>query len=211
MSEQFVVSIINHVPQSDKIALDVGANHGIYTTMLAQKFKKVFAFEPQPDNIEILQKNIQQFNNVEIVAKAISDKSGSVKLNINPHNMGGHSISKKVAAHPEWGFTQQITMDVPAITLDEFCADKDVGFIKFDIEGAEDFIFTGAQETLKRPDLNILIEVHNEVNLKNLYDMFKSHNFRIFGLGLSFGPGTSHYETVLVNDFVADNHYFLIK
>lgn len=212
MSEQFVQGYISQLQKSNRVALDVGANMGIYTSMLADKFSKVYAFEPVPDNIRQLRANLANKTNVEIVEKAISDKPGIVTINLNQSNHGGHTLSTKVATHNEWGFTKNNpAIQVNAITLDEFCKDKDVEFIKFDVEGAEDFIFEGAKETLSRKNLNIMIEVHNEVDLDKLYKMFASFDFKILTLGLVITDKGIRNEAIVCNRFVSDNHYLLVK
>lgn len=213
MSEQFVAGYIQQLPYSDRVALDVGANIGLYTLPMSDKFKKVYAFEPHPDNQKSLQDNIDRFNktNIEIIPKCISDKSDTVQLNTNPSNIGGHTINSKVATHDEWGFTGTQKLDVPAVTLDEFCKDLDVAFMKVDIEGAEDFVFEGAKEFLKRPNINIMIEIHNEVNRPKLFEFFKQFNFNIGGLGLIIGDGQMRQSLVPINQFDADHHYLLQK
>lgn len=70
MNEGFVRNKIESLPVSDGIALDIGANHGMYTSLLAQKFKKVYAFEPHPDNFKIIQERVTD-KNVEFVNKAV--------------------------------------------------------------------------------------------------------------------------------------------
>lgn len=212
MSEQFVTSVINSLPPTpDRVALDVGANMGIYTAMMAPKFKKVYAIEAHPGNAKQLAANLHGYTNVEIVNKAVNATNDPVVLNVNAHNHGGHSINNKVATHPEWGFTESIQLEVPGITLDDLTKDMDVSFCKFDIEGAEDFIFKGATEFLKRKSLNIVIEVHKEVDMKKLFELFKDNGFSIWGLGLVIANGGTRYETVLVNEFSVDSHFLLNK
>lgn len=211
MSEQFVSSVINSLQPSNRVALDIGANMGIYTAQLAPKFKKVYAVEAHPENAKQLAQNLKNFNNIEIVNKAINTTNDPVILNINPHNHGGHSINSRVASHKEWGFTDSIKIEVPGITLDEFTKDMDVGFAKFDIEGAEDFIFLGATEFLKRRNLNIVIEVHNEVDRPRLFKLFKDNGFAIWGLGLVIASAGTRFETVLVEEFSVDSHFLLSK
>ena len=213
MSEQFVAGYIQQLQPSNRIALDIGANHGLYTLPMSDKFSKVYAFEPHSENQKILQANLDRYNktNIEIVPKCISDRSGTVLLNTNPHNPGGHTINNRVATHQEWGFENSKQIEVPCITLDEFCKDLDVGFLKVDIEGAEDFVFEGAREFLKRPNINIMIEVHNEVNRPRLYNFFKEFGFTIATLGLIIQDGGMHQALVQCAEFSADHHYLLQK
>lgn len=213
MSEQFVAQYIQQLQYSDRVALDIGANIGIYSLPMSDKFKKIYAFEPHPDNQGSLEDNIKRYNktNIEIVPKCVSNETGTIILNTNPYNIGGHTLNKRVATHEEWGFAGSQAIEVPAITLDEFCKDLDVAFMKIDIEGAEDFVFTGANEVLSRNNLNIMIEVHNEVDRPKLFSLFKNHGFKIGGLGLSITSQGMTQTLVEVSQFDADHHYLLIK
>ncbi len=66
--------IIREQIKEGDIVIDVGANIGYYTLIFAQlvgKTGKVFAFEPEPKNFEILKKNIEinNYGNVTVEKK----------------------------------------------------------------------------------------------------------------------------------------------
>ena len=72
---------------SGQTIIDVGASIGIYTIFFAKMVGekgKVYAFEPEPNNFELLKKNIaiNGFKNVILENKAVSDVSGIVKMEI---------------------------------------------------------------------------------------------------------------------------------
>lgn len=215
MSEQFVMHCINNLTLSEKAAMDIGANIGKYTVPLSKKFKKVYAVEPHPDNIALLKQNTNGCPNIEVFEGVISNKTGTTTLNVNKTNMGGHTLNENVSKHKEWGFyAPEVLSDIKSITLDEFCKDKDIELLKIDIEGAEDFIFEGATETLKKPNINILIEVHNEVDTEKLYKIFESNGFRAYCIGMVFNSGREssiRLEVVPSTKFIADEHYLLKK
>ena len=52
--------VMPHISKWD-VALDVGAHVGIWSTRLAQKFKRVIAFEPVPKHIECWKQNMSRF------------------------------------------------------------------------------------------------------------------------------------------------------
>lgn len=197
-NEQFVNNSIKYLPVTDGIALDIGANHGGYTDMIAEKFKWVYAFEPHPDNVAVLQSNVKR-NNITIIGSAISTDDKGTRLYTCRGNSGGHSISSEISKSGSWGHDSSTYIDVTTTTIDQFCKDKDVRFIKCDIEGAEDFIFNAASETLSKDKLEIILEVHNYVNYDRLYKLFASYGFLAFD---SSGK---------VDRFDVDSHYFLTK
>lgn len=208
--EFFVSTIINGLQPSKKVAIDVGANHGIYTELLAKKFDQVLAVEAHPDNVQILKERFKDTPNVKVIPMAINKTNDPVTLNVNVLNPGGHSINNKVATHPEWGFTETVKLEIPGITLDELTKDLDVEFIKMDIEGAEDFVFEGATELLKKK-LNIMIEVHKEVDLEKLYKTFTDNKFQVHALGIVLSSNETRYETCMMGGLEEDQHYYLIK
>lgn len=197
MAEHYFVDFVDSLPTKyDGIALDIGANHGMYTTKLSEKFQQVYAFEPQPDNIKLLRKAVNGRDNVKIIEKAISDKTGPLNLWIST-NPGGHSISQAVGSQRTWGHDPDRKIEVSGITIDEFCQNMNVVFMKVDVEGAENFIFRGAVNTLLKNKVAILLEVHQTVDVNNLYYFFKYLGYKWFCFGKEV--------TAIQND----NHYLV--
>ena len=87
---------------SGNIVVDLGANIGYFTCLLAKivgEGGKVFAFEPDPRNLKLLRRNIQEndYKNVIIADKAVSDVNGSCTLYSSQKKFGANRIfeSKK--------------------------------------------------------------------------------------------------------------------
>ena len=148
--------------------LDIGANIGYYTLIFAKLTGQrgmVYAFEPDPDNCNILALSLRQnnFSNVILIKKAISNKNEKVKLFIDEGNLGAHSFSENNIQVKKGGF-----IETEAMTLDSFFKNRDrVDFIKIDTQGAEGLIIEGAAELIKRNNLKILMEFW-PFGLKNL-------------------------------------------
>jgi predicted RNA methylase len=53
--ERFAAAIRNC---KSRLAIDLGANQGKYTKILAENFERVIAFEPNPDAFALLKKNL---------------------------------------------------------------------------------------------------------------------------------------------------------
>lgn len=176
------------------IALDIGANHGTHTSKLACKFGKVYAFEPHPENIEVLKK--LDLKNVEIVPKAVSSHSGVIDLYVNKGNPGGHTINADVGHKSTWGHGGG-SIKVEAVSIDDFCKDMKIDLIKMDIESAENYVWEGAAETLKCNKLDIFLEVHQTVDSERLRLFFESFGYKWYdGNGLhvtGVPPLDSHY------------------
>jgi FkbM family methyltransferase len=195
---------MENLPKTDGIALDIGANIGVYTKLLAEKFKKVYAFEPHWGNANVLRNNTQNFPNVEVVEKAVSDRNGTIKIYGCGHHTGW-SINENLLKDSwarDWGYTETGSFEVETITLDSFCKNKKIDFIKCDIEGGENFIWRYAEETLtNNKNLQIVLETHLSVDLPRLYNLFRVYGFTIYD-----NPFDRPYQGMLQY-----GHQYLIK
>lgn len=132
--EGVYIDIFNQ--KKDMTVIDVGANIGIVTQYMRDYAKKVYAIEPSPEHFEALKKNVEfnKWDNVETFECAISSIDGEAELSQFEPNRTSHSIAldhggKKVK--------------VKTVRFDTFFAQnkiKEVDFVKFDVEGAEDMI-----------------------------------------------------------------------
>lgn len=196
MSEEWFQRNINDWQFDNGIALDIGANHGHYTKLLANKFAVVYAFEPHPENFAILEKD--GLVNVFYVNIAIGDKvADEVRLFTNP-NPGGHSISEKVGSDNRFGHRIDNFIKVPMTTVDMFCSGlTKISAIKIDVEGAEEYVLSGALETLKKNKVNILLETHQTIDCEKIYSMMT-------GIGYSFIDESGPQQSIRF-----DHHYLV--
>jgi FkbM family methyltransferase len=133
---------IRMVKAGDTI-VDAGANFGYYTVIgsrLVGDKGKVYAFEPDPKNFELLQRNVRLngLTNVVLEQKALSNRKGTLKLFIADQNKGDHRIYQ-----PEG--ESRPSVDVEAVRLDEYFKDhkRGIDFLKSDTQGAEGVILDG--------------------------------------------------------------------
>jgi FkbM family methyltransferase len=80
---------------------DVGANIGLVSIPVARDPSiRVVAFEPDPQNCELLRANVAVADvPVEVVDAAVMDMSGIVDLARNRHNSGDHRLDRAGSAH----------------------------------------------------------------------------------------------------------------
>jgi FkbM family methyltransferase len=123
--------------------VDAGANVGYYTIIgsrLVGAKGKVYAFEPDPANFALLEKNVRlnALTNVVLERKALSNQKGTVKLFIAEENKGDHRIYQ-----PEG--EPRPSVEVESIRLDEYFKDQKrrIDFIKIDTQGADGLILEG--------------------------------------------------------------------
>ena len=136
--------------QPGMTVIDIGANIGLYTVIAGNRsgpMGRVFAFEPEPHNMDYLKKNIEANTlsaTVTAVADALSNHDGQSLLHLHRTNKGRHSLV-------DYQDTND-TITVRTTTLDAFLhthSTERVAVIKIDVEGAEGFVLDGMQQTLR--------------------------------------------------------------
>jgi FkbM family methyltransferase len=144
------------------LAVDVGAHKGGYTYWMRRcvgPHGRVFAFEPQRDLAEYLERTVSIFgwNNVVIEAIGLSSSRGSLPLTI-PGNGPSPSATLVPGSH---GADARIA-EVPVETLDDYLdrasVSRSVRLIKCDVEGLELEVFRGAEQTLEEHRPALLFE-----------------------------------------------------
>ena len=169
-----------HIKSGD-VVIDVGAFIGDNTLDFARlvgEDGKVYAFEPNLKNFELLKKNIEinNYKNVILINKAVSDKEGEVKMYSHPFKSTGDVIDNLG------------TISIDAIDLDSVIKGR-VDFLKIDVEGTEQQAIKGAQRILKEnPNLKMILEIHPS-KLKNPIDYltsFINSGYKIYNLDKVF-------------------------
>lgn len=147
--------LVNHTIKPSMVVADVGAHIGLFSLFAARRAIHVHAFEPAPVNVAYLRRNVEanQLSNVTITQAAVSDKAGELTFYLMPGHTMGHS-----AFRSSW--TSE-ALTVPAVTLDEAFAGKQLDFVKIDVDGHEMAVLAGMIKTLKRPNLQLVIELSN--------------------------------------------------
>ena len=151
--------------QPGMTVLDIGAHHGFYTLLAAQKVGpggRVIAFEPSPREREKLFRHLRLngCTNVQVESLALGGREGLAELFVvNGKETGCNSLRPPQVPQP----TE--VLEVPVGRLDSYLERQrvpGVDFIKMDVEGAELEVLRGAAELLgRRPRPVILCEVQD--------------------------------------------------
>jgi FkbM family methyltransferase len=150
-----------------RLAIDVGANVGLYTYHLSRLARHVHTFEPNEHYVNIV-RNLG-LSNVSIEEFALSRSNGKVELRIPRVGDGREDFgmaSLEAAAVSDEQLAQKILIETR--TLDSFNF-ADVGFIKIDVEGHEEGVLDGAMETISHSRPTILAEIEERHNLGGIW------------------------------------------
>lgn len=128
--------------------LDVGANVGVYAILAAElvgETGRVYAYEPGIVASERLCENIaiNSLTNVEVIRKALTDRSGSIKMDQSHGDCAASIVTNGES-------NQEISEVVECTTLDDDLPNIPFAMAKLDIEGAEPLALKGAKEHLRK-------------------------------------------------------------
>ncbi|MDD4013491.1 MAG: FkbM family methyltransferase [Candidatus Omnitrophica bacterium] len=149
--EKGIIDIMLSRIERGMTVVDVGANIGYYSVLMASKVGlsgRVISFEPNPMMLEELKCNIEmnRFENISIQQTAIADQNGYKTFFVPSLGMEAHGSFKQNET-----FKTFKSISVQTEKLDDALARLDiqhVDLIKIDAEGAEKFIFEGATKLL---------------------------------------------------------------
>lgn len=149
--EIFIDKIYKQPLVENPYIIDCGANIGMSVIYMKQQFPQaeIIAFEPDETNFSLLNKNINSFgySNVLLYKEAIWNENTTLQFS-NESSMGS-----KIEID-----TTSNTIAVKAVRLKDFL-NRQVDFLKIDIEGAENVVLTDIADNLHFVK-NMFLEYH---------------------------------------------------
>ncbi len=172
-----------------RVALDIGANNGVTTSILSKLFREVHAFEPHPLMADDLSK--AALNNVTVHPLAASSGAGEAELVIPIASgvtmTGWGSLTGSLLAQ----FEHFQRIKVATASIDSFNL-ADVDYIKIDVEGHELDVLKGAQDTLRRCHPWLVVEALGQQQLA-VENLLAPLSYTLTDLQLLTGhPGSPH-------------------
>lgn len=168
------VNLINYFKNTlegkvdDKNFIDIGANVGTYTMILAPIFNHTYAFEPNKHIYNIMCGNMALYNlsdKTTLINMGLSDKEEELKYNLYDELGGNNTFTKDdsndISQVFEHGYDMvkndyRHTERLKVKTLDSFNI-QNVGLIKIDVEGFELNVLKGAVKTIEQSNYPTLI------------------------------------------------------
>jgi FkbM family methyltransferase len=134
--------------------VDVGANVGVYTILMAEHGCQVVAVEPNETAREMLQRNLMLNGyEAEIVDCVLADDVGVRKFT------HGLDSTNRIVRDGE--------SEVRALTLDLLLGDRSAAGVKIDVEGAEHLVLEGARQALSEHRIRALQLEWNDASEAN--------------------------------------------
>jgi FkbM family methyltransferase len=171
--------------EEDDVVLDMGAGIGDFSVLASKRVGRkgqVIAFEPNPQDYEILKKNIDRNNCGNVIA-----------LNI------GVAKKQEEKEMTFWGRTFNSRLETMRNILNDLGIKNRINFIKMDIEGYETEVIEDNVELMSQTNV-ISLECHN--TKEELDDI-------LLALGFRFQPVSANYmiKKILKNTVFHPGHF----
>ena len=175
---------LNLIPTSNGVILDIGANLGIMTYYLSKKFSnnKVYAIEPVPTNLKVLEKIIKHFrlSNVTVFNIALGYEK-QIATMILPKNHGTKMQGLSHIKHDSmelWNDGEEFEVEMN--TLDMLFPNQEIKAIKIDVENFEYFVLKGGIQLLIDNKPLIYMELWKNDNRINCMNFLSNLNYDCF-------------------------------
>lgn len=164
---------------SSGVFVDIGANIGRYTVMVARQLEdrgRVIAIEADPENVALLRENVVRngLSNVQVIHAACCDRDGEVVFYMQ-------AIEEKVGSSLCPGPGTAVT--VPGVALDTVLRQLDlhtVSAVKIDVEGAEPGVLRGMQQLLRAAGpIEVYFEAWDAERLENCSRILETYGLRV--------------------------------
>ena len=185
------LSIIDHFKDKSKDAIDVGVYRGVYSYKLSKEFNQIHSFEPNPLLFPYLNRYLTKIiTNMTLYNYALSNKNELTNLKI-PHR--GKSIFKNnfeeiyklgcATIHETNNFEKFNNYEVECKKLDDVIKDKEISFIKIDVEGHELSVIEGANNIINKYKPTLLVEIeekHTKKPILNTINKIKEFGYKVY-------------------------------
>lgn len=163
--EQLLARSLLDQANREAVALDVGANIGIFTCALAgMGAKSVHAFEPIPETFCRLKANVKANRHLDrctLNCLAVGREPGLVTFRVKETSPATNKLA--ASGVPVGIGAGESLQQVAVATLDAYCDTAKINrisFLKIDVEGMESFVLQGARNLLRRRAADaVLIEI----------------------------------------------------
>jgi len=170
--------------EDPKHILDLGANIGVMTVHLAERFPhaKIHAVEPLQPNMAVLKYTVEKskVRNVIPYQTALGDKECTLEMVLPKDGATRlHGLSHVLHDSIEtWNEGERFT--VPCTTVDLLFSHLDIQGVKIDVENFEFFVLQGAQAMLQRCKPIVYAELWDNDNRKNCFQLMQDLGYKIY-------------------------------
>lgn len=135
------------------LILECGASVGPMIALYLELFENphIYAFEPQPQFVEIIKEKFSNNDKVEVFQNAVGNKNEKLKFNVLNRPTASSFMAPTVMNkkyHNEQVDVKKV-IEVEQVRLDDVIKEKEVDFMKLDLQGYEIEALKGAERLIK--------------------------------------------------------------
>jgi FkbM family methyltransferase len=194
VNDRVVPEVLYRLIDAGELAVDVGANVGQNCSIMALAATpcgRVLAFEPSPDSLRLLTRNVERWRGYELAAIVIEPRGLSCCEGTVPMypglDLGGYSLEPLAA--PEIVEGRRAPADVGSALavevtrLDACLADEaSVGVLKIDVEGHEASVLEGARRLLVEGRVRDVVFEDYEPQPSRAVRILESFGYTVFAI-----------------------------
>lgn len=176
-------------------AIDIGANLGYMTSLLARRVGsrgRVFCFEAHPEVVKDLEANVARWRPlvgddvIKIFNLALSDRAGSIRFGTSSDFHFNRGVGRVVGPTEAVGANGSV-FEVPCSPLDNFLQQTPrVGVVKIDVEGHEEAVIRGSRQAIESGRIRDWIFEHHDAYPSRVTELFEANGYRIFQIHRKF-------------------------
>jgi FkbM family methyltransferase len=179
--KEIVDDLFNELDKSKNL-IDIGANIGQHSLLLAPYCKNVYSFEPIPAVYNQFKESIglNHYQNIHLFNTAVGNKKETQPFNYVTNHAGTSSFVERDNPNPN-------IISVQIDTLENRLSDVKMDVIKLDVEGYESVVILGNKEKILKDRPVIFMEynpvwVEKEGSYKTdeVFNFFLDNQFTIF-------------------------------
>jgi FkbM family methyltransferase len=182
-----------------RVILDVGGNAGYASIFFANKFPqaRVFSYEPEPDNFEMLRRNTERYTNVTPEHAAIWGSDTTLIPRYDNADAWSFSLKElgESSEKNKWETIQGITV----ASLLKKTESEVIDIIKIDIEGGELSLFSNDCSWLHKVKI-LVVELHD----RKLKGCSQALYTALVREGIEFTQKNMDYNTIIYNEAYFD-------
>ena len=147
----FLPDCIEKKKKKEKGFVDIGCYDGKdslgYMERINNSNVKIYAFEPDINNYRVCKRNLGKYHNIELFNLALSDVENEI----------GIMEAGEMSCLSESG-----VLKVKAQLLDNIIQDKQIGYIKMDVEGYEKNVIKGAKKVISSQQPIMAVSIYHK-------------------------------------------------
>jgi FkbM family methyltransferase len=162
------------IPSGLMTIVDIGANIGLFALYMKsiKPDSTILCFEPVPNTLALLKRNIANFGGIHVYPVALSDRTTTATMRMHPENTGENSLKAESVGKPDSAGVQVQVVD--AATMFSRIGLTYIDILKIDTEGCEVEILESLRPYI--PYIGIfMIEYHCEADRRKIDQLLPDH------------------------------------